>query len=169
MLDKCNHKILGALVVVLVCLAPLAGLLGPREAVSTTELMLELPAYDKYRCALCHTTATPAEGAADLNVFGEDFRRNENVWDATLALLNSDNDKCLNGFELGDQDGDGVFDYQGTAIEHANPGDGADCSIALTIQTWGKIKDVFRSELPNYFDDGRAEVDRFADWRTHFP
>jgi len=23
----------------------------------------------------------------------------------------------------------------------------------LTIQTWGKIKEVFRSEIPDYFDE----------------
>jgi hypothetical protein len=169
MSTKSIHRILGAAIVALVCLAPLAGFLAPQEAVSTTELMMELPAYTKYRCALCHTSATPEAGAADLNVFGVDFRRNENIWDATLALLNSDNDKCLNGFEVGDQDGDGVYDYPGQAVEHANPGDGADCSIALTVQTWGKIKDVFRSEMPDYLNDCELDEDRFDDWRAHFP
>ncbi len=169
MLDKSTHRIIGAVIVVLACLAPVAALLGPQDAVGTTEFMIELPAYSKYQCALCHTSATPTAGAADLNVFGVDFQNNENIWDATLALLNSDNDKCLNGFEIGDQDGDGVYDYQGQAVEHANPGDGADCSIALTIQTWGKIKDVFRSELPNYLDGCEGDEDCFADWRAHFP
>ena len=133
MSEKFIHRIIGAAIVVLACLASLAVFLAPQTAESTAELMIELPAYSKYQCALCHTSANPSAGAADLNVFGEDFQRNENIWDATLALLNSDNDKCLNGFEIGDQDGDGVYDYQGQAVEHANPGDGADCSIALTI------------------------------------
>jgi hypothetical protein len=169
MLTKFTHRMIGAVIVVLVCLAPMAAFLIPQEAVSTTELMIELPAYSKYRCALCHTSATPATGSADLNVFGEDFLNNENIWDATLALLNSDNDKCLNGFEIGDQEGDGVYDYPGEAIEHANPGDGADCSIALTIQTWGKIKDVFSSEMPDYLQDCDLEDDCYSDWRIHFP
>ena len=104
MSTKSTHRIIGAVIVVLVCLAPMAAFLLPQEAVSTTALMMELPAYSKYRCALCHTSATPETGSADLNVFGEDFLENENIWDATLALLNSDNDKCLNGFEIGDQE-----------------------------------------------------------------
>ncbi|MBP2681917.1 MAG: hypothetical protein H6Q78_1780 [Candidatus Krumholzibacteriota bacterium] len=54
---------------------------------------------------------------------------------------------------------DGTFDYAGAVVEHSNPGDGRDCSIALTQQTWGKIKEVFRSELPDYLDFG----DLFAD------
>jgi hypothetical protein len=142
--------------------APLSALLlAPRPAGSMPELMLRLPSYQKYRCANCHASSEPAAGSAGLNVFGEDFSANQKLWDRTLAYRNSDGDKCLNGFELGDQNGDGTFDYSGTVVEHSNPGDGRDCSIALTQQTWGKIKDVFRSEIPDYMDPG----DLFSDER----
>ena len=140
--------------------APLSALfLTPDPAGSTPDLMSRLPSYQKFRCANCHVSAEPAAGSASLNGFGDDFSKNQNIWDKTLAFMNSDGDRCLNGFELGDQNGDGTFDYAGAVVEHSNPGDGRDCSIALTQQTWGKIKEVFRSELPDYLDFG----DLFAD------
>lgn len=154
----------------MVFLVPMIMLLWPGYVESTTDQMSVLPAYNKFKCGLCHTTAAPTQGNAELNAFGVDFDNNGRVWDRTLALLNSDNDKCLNGFELGDKDGDGVFDYSGEALEHSNPGDSADCSIALTEQTWGTIKALFRSEMREYIelldeDEGEDE----DEWAPHFP
>lgn len=180
MTTKKKHRVAIAGFVIAACVALLAALvMTPRLATGTTDLMVRLPAYQKYKCALCHTSATPTAGSSALNAFGRDFSANENVWDKTLALLNSDDDKCLNGFELGDQNGDGVFDYFGQVLEHSNPGDPADCSIALTIQTWGKIKEVFRSEMPDYLEGGdvyhfeSGDVyyeDFYRDgWSIHFP
>jgi hypothetical protein len=150
-----NHRrvlILG--LVLFAGLAPLAALvLAPESATGTASLMTRLPAYQKFKCLLCHTSAAPVAGSSELNAFGSDFKANGMVWNETLALLNSDNDRCLNGFELGDENGDGTLDASGPAVERSNPADGSDCSIAVTFQTWGKIKAVFRSELPNYFDE----------------
>ena len=155
MTTRKTHRLAIGGFVAAACLAPLAALVfAPGSATSTTDLMLTLPAYQKYKCAVCHTSATPTLESNALNAFGRDFDNNQKIWDRTLALLNSDDDKCLNGFELGDQDGDGAYDYAGQAVEHSNPGDPADCSIALTIQTWGMIKEVFRSELPEFLRDG---------------
>ena len=180
MATKKKHRVAIAGFVVAGCIAPLAALvMTPRLATSTTDLMLRLPAYQKYKCALCHTSATPTAGSSALNAFGRDFSANENVWDKTLALLNSDDDKCLNGFELGDQDGDGVFDNFGQAVEHSNPGDPADCSIALDRKTWGMIKEVFRSEMRDYLEGGEVYYlgngdvnygDLYGDdWSVQFP
>jgi len=55
------------------------------------------------------------------NAFGADFKANDSEWDQTLAMLNSDDDRCLNGFELGDENGDGMLDYPGQAMERSNP------------------------------------------------
>jgi len=167
-----NHRLAIVGFVAAACVGPLAAIvLTPRVATSTTDLMLRLPAYQKYKCAVCHTSATPTLESHAVNAFGRDFAANENLWDKTLALLNSDDDKCLNGFELGDQEGDGVYDYVGEILEHSNPGDPADCSIALTVQTWGMIKEVFRSELPEYFQDGNADPSDLHrdEWPVHFP
>ncbi len=172
------HKIVFALFVAAACLALLAALvMSPQPATSTTDLMLRLPAYQKYKCALCHTSAAPTLESNALNAFGRDFAANESLWDRTLALVNSDDDKCLNGFELGDQEGDGVYDYAGQALEHSNPSDPADCSIALTMKTWGKIKEIFRSELPDFLQDQdvgenenvNEEDLHAAAWPVHFP
>jgi hypothetical protein len=160
MSKKAWHRLAIGAAALAAAVAPLSALLfTPGPAVSTPDLMLRLPSYQKYRCANCHTSAEPSAGSAGLNGFGGDFLENQKIWDNTLAYANSDGDRCLNGFELGDQNGDGTFDYAGAVVEHSNPGDGRDCSIALTKQTWGKIKEVFRSELPDYMDTG----DLFSD------
>ena len=141
------HKILFGGVALAFLLLPVLMLI-PDRAESTSGMMFNLPAYNKYRCTSCHTTSTPVEANAVLNAFGNDFLGNGMVWDKELAEKNSDGDKCTNGFELGDKDGDGIFDDQGPAVEHSNPGDASDCSIALTHTTWGIIKDIFARELP---------------------
>jgi hypothetical protein len=169
MLTRPLHRIgIGGFALV-VFLVPMVMLLWPGYVQSTNDEMTVLPAYSKFKCALCHTTADPSTGDAKLNAFGVDFQANGQVWDEALAMLNSDNDKCLNGFELGDKDGDGVFDHPGEIVEHSNPGDSSDCSIALTVQTWGKIKEVFRSEMRNYLDYIGEDGPDGEDWAPHFP
>lgn len=172
MTAKMTHRLLVPCLVLGACLAPLAALvLKPGPATGTMDLMMGLPAYQKFKCALCHTSAAPLVGSSGMNVFGVDFQRNGSVWNETLALLNSDGDRCLNGFELGDDDGDGKLDYAGQSVERSNPADGADCSIAMTFETWGKIKELFRSEMPNYFDDDHLYIDALHEKQRqlHFP
>ena len=123
------HKLLFASLAFGLLVLPVVVILAPGTATGTSETMKLLPAFNKYQCGLCHTSTTPILGAADLNVFGNDFKNNGNVWDRTLADMNSDDDRCLNGFELGDQDGDGVFDGSGEVLEHSNPADPNDCNI----------------------------------------
>ena len=130
---------------VALALAPVVLLLVPRPAESTSELMVRLPAHERFQCMLCHTVATPTQPNDTLNLFGTDFKRNGNVWNRTLAALNSDGDACSNGFELGDRDGDGKLE-PGAGMEQANPGDPTDCRVALTESTWGLIKRLFNGE-----------------------
>ena len=111
-------------------------------ASGTADQMAKLPSSRRYQCRICHVSSQPVVGASTLNDFGVDFLANGAVWNRTLALLNSDGDNCANGFELGDMDGDGFLDA-GIEEENSNPGDPKDCSIALTEQTWGKIKELF--------------------------
>lgn len=172
MTHKVTHKLVLAGFVLAAGLAPLGAVfLAPGAVNGTPDLMTRLPAYDKFKCALCHTTPSPVVGSSGLNVFGADFESNGQVWDPALAMLNSDGDRCLNGFELGDEDGDGTLDFGGPAVERSNPADGSDCSIAMTFRTWGAIKEVFRNEMQNYFDDGRVDYRlRYReDDFTHFP
>lgn len=112
------------------------------SASGTADQMAKLPSYQRFQCRICHVNSQPVVGASALNPFGIDFKNNGNAWNRTLALLNSDGDNCANGFELGDMDGNGVLDA-GVTEENSNPGDPKDCSIALTEQTWGKIKELF--------------------------
>ena len=130
------------LVFIGICGAAALLLFGPRAASGTEALMGQLPSFSRFRCLICHTTAVPTEESKDLNTFGVDFMANGGVWDITLALKNSDNDACPNGFELGDRDGDGKLDA-GIAREHSNPGNPADCRVALTEGSWGKLKKLF--------------------------
>jgi hypothetical protein len=172
MTAKVTHRLVIAGLVLAGCLGPLAAVvLAPEPATGTPDMMARLPAYDKFKCALCHTTAAPVVGSSDLNVFGVDFQENDSLWNQTLAMLNSDDDRCLNGFELGDDDGDGRIDYPGVNVERSNPADGSDCSIAMTFETWGKIKQLFRSELPNYIEDDHLYYDWVYDREQspHFP
>jgi hypothetical protein len=65
-----------------------------------------------FSCQTCHT-AEP-----DLNVFGFAYSNNGNLWDATLAALDSDGDGYTNGTEL--QDPSGLW-----IVGEPDPGDGA--------------------------------------------
>ena len=40
-----------------------------------------------------------------------------------------------------------MFDAGTVPLEVSNPGDGADCAIALSQKTWGAIKEVFREQI----------------------
>lgn len=171
MTAKLRYRLIMAGCVVVASLAPAVAVFLAAGTVSGTPgLMTRLPAYEKFKCLICHTSSSPTAGSSGLNAFGVDFRSNGQVWDQTLAMLNSDGDRCLNGFELGDEDGDGTLDSSGPAVERSNPGDGSDCSIAMTFRTWGAIKEVFRSEMRNYFDDGQVGYRQLDDEDfSHFP
>jgi hypothetical protein len=116
----------------------------PEHAAGTPADMLKLPTYSTFQCSICHSVSRPTSAAAPLNPFGEDFQANGRVWDKKLALMNSDGDQCPNGFELDDLNGDGILD-EPAGVENGNPGI-VDCSIALSKQTWGIIKNIFSSE-----------------------
>ncbi|NIM19044.1 MAG: hypothetical protein GTO51_01515 [Candidatus Latescibacteria bacterium] len=143
---RTSHRIFFAVAVIGMVLCPILLVLVPLDAVGTSHFMTYLPAYEKYRCAICHVSAQPTQTSYELNLFGEDFKRNGNVWNQTLANLNSDRDRCSNGFELGDADGDGFPDQPSSPVEHSNPGDPKDCTIAVTEKTWGIIKELFSRE-----------------------
>lgn len=135
-------------------------------------MMVRLPAYNKFRCANCHTSSTPIAGNTGLNVFGADFKQGGNVWSEALAVLNSDGDRCTNGFELGDEDGDGLFDDPGEVLERSNPANSSDCSIAVTKATWSVIKDIFGKEIQQYLPEEPAPEtwDGWTDeFYRHFP
>jgi hypothetical protein len=123
-------------------LAPAVVTLSPKPASCTTDDMTALPSSKRFKCRICHIAENPVLGSSALNPFGVDFQKNGNIWNRALAELNSDGDNCINGFELGDLDGDGFLDF-GADEENSNPGDRNDCSIALSEQTWGKIKELF--------------------------
>lgn len=150
MWHRTMHRIIFVGSAVVLLALPVVILLSPVPVTSTDTAMRQLPAFNKYQCALCHTTAAPTPDANALNAFGRDFRDNGNVWNPRLAALNSDGDRCSNGFELGDQNGDGIFDGKGTPLESSNPGDASDCTIALTESTWGIIKSIFGNEIQQY-------------------
>ena len=101
-----------------------------------------LPTTDPYRCYNCHGTAAP--NRLDLNPFGRDFAANGHVWNADLAAMDSDEDVCSNGFELGDSDGNGVMDGHATQ-QGSNPGV-PDCSGGAFNDpvTWGTLKSLFQ-------------------------
>jgi hypothetical protein len=129
---------------------PTIGLLYPRQAAGTDEMMQRLPAYERFQCMNCHTIPSPTDQIPDLNPFGDDFLANDGHWDRVLALMNSDGDRCSNGSELGDRDGNGVLDDAGRPRENGNPGDPADCTAPIDAATWGIIKDLFSTELDVY-------------------
>jgi hypothetical protein len=112
------------------------------SAGATPALMQQLPTSSPYLCLNCHTTAAPTTASAGLNAFGSAFRDNGNRWDRTLAVQRSDSDNCTNGFEVGDEDGNGQPDA-GVSQERSNPGQG-DCSLQITPQAWSALKQLFK-------------------------
>ena len=142
-----THRILIGVVAAVLCAVPVAMLVTPEQADGETALMQRLPAFSKFQCALCHTSSAPTVSNFTLNGFGNDFKANGNVWNEALALKNSDGDRCSNGFELGDQDGDGVYDQGANVVENSNPGV-PDCTLPVDPATWGLIKEIFSKEMP---------------------
>ena len=123
------------IVLVIICASLLlAAVLKGRE-----EYMQNLPVYRRYSCSICHMSQNPV--SADLNPFGEDFRRNRYVWDEALARKDSDGDNYTNGIELGDEDGDGDPEI---VIERSNPGDPLNNPNSIPKDTWSVIKSLFR-------------------------
>ena len=112
------------------------------SAGSTPALMQQLPSSTPYLCLNCHNVANPTATTAALNSFGTAFRDNGSRWDRTLATQRSDSDNCTNGFEVGDEDGDGQPDA-GVTQERSNPGQGH-CSLQITPQAWSALKQLFQ-------------------------
>ncbi len=106
--------------------------------------MLQLPVSAPNLCLSCHTSSSPSSGDSELNPFGNDFLENGRVWDSNLAQLNSDDDNCLNGVEVGDSDGDGQPD--GNVDEQSgNPGVADECGSGDLVdeKTWDALKAMF--------------------------
>lgn len=110
---------------------------------ATEQDMDLLPVVEPFRCLLCHTQESPGFVQADLNPFGLDFLDNGRAWDDGLAALDSDDDGCANGVELGDADGDGQPDGNVTLLS-SNPGRPGDCGeLVIDAYTWGALKALF--------------------------
>ena len=106
--------------------------------------MLQLPVSAPNLCFTCHLDPSPTPGNTGLNPFGLDFLENGRVWDSNLAQLNSDDDACLNGVEVGDSDGDGEPD--GNVDEQSgNPGVDDECGSSNLVdeKTWDALKAMF--------------------------
>ena len=118
--------------------------LGAAGAGATEADMARLPVTSPNLCLACHATPTPTVGDSELNPFGVDYLTNGRLWDPNLAMLDSDEDGCLNGVEVGDSDGDGFPD--GNVTEQAgNPGVPDDCGGGSLVdeRTWGTLKAMF--------------------------
>jgi hypothetical protein len=120
----------------------LAMVASSAPAWATSALMQELPASDRYRCLICHTVQDPGAAEGELNPFGQAFLDNGFKWDEKLAQKRSDGDNCTNGFELGDENGDGELDGDVTE-ERSNPGE-AGCTLQLSKESWTRLKTLFR-------------------------
>jgi len=122
----------------------LGAFLWLNPALATEADMAQLPVTAPNLCLACHTQESPSPGFADLNHFGADFLENGRVWNSDLAQLDSDNDGCVNGVEVGDADGDGNAD--GNVEEQSgNPGVHDDCGSGQLVdeKTWGALKAMF--------------------------
>lgn len=114
----------------------------PGVALGTDVYMQRLPLSSRFGCLNCHTVQSPTIANATLNPFGDAFKANDMRWDAFLASQSSDGDNCTNGFELGDENGDGKPDEALTS-ERKNPGQ-EDCTLQLDEKAWGALKQLFR-------------------------
>ncbi len=112
-------------------------------AVATPSLMEELPISSRFRCLNCHNIQDPAPADAELNPFGRAFKDNASHWDETLARAGADGDNCTNGFELGDENGDGRAEDPKLTEERGNPGEPG-CALQLDQKTWQALKQLFR-------------------------
>ena len=116
---------------------------GAGSALSTDDFMKKLPNYERFKCAICHTTSDPQSGNAELNLFGLDFQENDNRWNRDLARKDSDKDTFQNGYEIGDEDGDGTREI---VQERSNPGDVNETPAPIDQATWGVIKRLFEDD-----------------------
>jgi hypothetical protein len=123
-------------------LVAVLGMAWASAAGATSQYMQRLPTSQQFRCLNCHATQDPTAANATLNVFGTAFRANGLQWNRTLASLRSDGDACSNGFELGDEDGNGQPDA-GVTSERSNPGQ-SDCTLQLNEKAWTALKQLFR-------------------------
>ena len=112
-----SHRLFAVLVIVFI---------GWGQADARPFRVSQLPNGSMIGCASCHVN--PAGGGAR-TPFGNDINNNyltqpgrsgQVVWNAMLAMLDSDGDGVSNGRELGDPDGDGMTD---ASIQVTNPGD----------------------------------------------
>ena len=112
-----SHRLLAVLVVVFI---------GWGQADARPARVGQLPNGSMIGCASCHVNPG---GGGTLTPFGRDINNNyltqpgrngQVVWNAMLAMLDSDGDGVSNGRELGDPDGDNVTD---ASIQVTNPGD----------------------------------------------
>lgn len=127
----------------LAALGCLGLLLLPVNGGATEADMNTLPVVQPNRCLTCHTVQDPSPSEAALNSFGADFLANGRIWNDVLAGIDSDDDGCLNGVEVGDADGDGFADGN---VDHqsGNPGEAGDCAAGLTDEsTWTALKALF--------------------------
>ena len=105
--------------------------------------MKKLPNYERFKCVICHTVSDPQPGNAELNLFGLDFQENNNRWNTDLARKDSDKDTFQNGYEIGDEDGDGTREI---VQERSNPGDVNEIPAPIDQATWGVIKRLFEDD-----------------------
>ena len=112
-----SHRLLAVLVIVFI---------GWGQADARPARVGQLPNGSMIGCASCHVNPG---GGGTLTPFGRDINNNyltqpgrsgQVVWNAMLAMLDSDGDGVSNGQELGDPDGDGMPDAN---IQVTNPGD----------------------------------------------
>lgn len=112
-----SHRVLTVLVLVFI---------GWGQADARPARVGQLPNGSMIGCASCHVNPS---GGGTLTPFGRDINNNyltqpgrsgQVVWNAMLAMLDSDGDGVSNGQELGDPDGDGMTD---ASIQVTNPGD----------------------------------------------
>ena len=112
-----SHRVLTVLVLVFV---------GWGQVDARPARVGQLPNGSMIGCASCHVNPS---GGGTLTSFGRDINNNyltqpgrsgQVVWNAMLAMLDSDGDGVSNGRELGDPDGDGTVD---ASIQVTNPGD----------------------------------------------
>ncbi|HSG29791.1 MAG TPA: hypothetical protein VLA34_15020 [Candidatus Krumholzibacterium sp.] len=129
----------GSLALSVVCLLIIGGVV---TTTGSEDFMKTLPLYQRYQCAICHSTSAPTTGDATLNDFGTAFHANGDVWNAALAGADSDGDGYPNGIEIGDEDGDGT-PTAGLTVEPSNPGDPGQTPSSVPPKTWGVIKRLF--------------------------
>lgn len=112
-----SHRLLAVLVLVFI---------GWGQADARPARVGQLPNGSMIGCASCHVNPS---GGGTLTAFGRDINNNyltqpgrsgQVVWNAALAMRDSDGDGVSNGQELGDPDGDGTVD---PSIQVTNPGD----------------------------------------------